>query len=186
MSAGFMVLLGMVLCFAGAWSARLAVALGGAAAAWLLAGTFGASTGTALLIAMSGALGAFVFTLLAAKLLFLLTGVVIGGVIGARLFGLLGAEGEQASWLLAVIFVPAFAVLCGLLAQRFRRRFIMWGTALAGAGLILAGVGRIDVSVTEFLWRPDSTGESALLVVAWGALTLVGRKVQGRRSSGAD
>jgi hypothetical protein len=184
MSGGFLLLLGAVLCFAGAWSARVAVAAGGAAVAWLLAGAFGASAGISLLIAVSGAVGAFVVALLFSRFLLFLTGLVIGGVIGARLFILLGSEGERGNWLLAVILVPAFALLCGFLAQRWHRGFIVWGTALGGAGLILAGLGRLDTDLTDFLWHPDTTGESVIQLAAWVGLTLVGRTVQLRVGRG--
>ena len=50
MSGGILILIGMLLCLAGAWSVRMAVLAAGFGVSWLLADTFGASTTTALLI----------------------------------------------------------------------------------------------------------------------------------------
>ena len=128
-----------------------------------------------LLVAAAGAVGTFLVTFLMSRFLLFVTGCVIGAVIGARLFVLLSAD--EGSWLLAVVFVPAVSVLCGFLAQRFQRRFVMWGTAFAGAGLILSGLGLLDDSI-DFLRRPDEAGETVGYTVAWLVLAVVGQRVQ--------
>jgi hypothetical protein len=178
MSTWLLVLIGVLLCFLGAWSTRIVVLAGGFAAGWLLADALGASTATTLLVAAAGAVGTFVITLLVSKFLLFVTGCVIGAVVGARLFVLLD-QGEDPNWLLAVVFVPAIAVLCGFLAQKFQRRFVMWGTAFAGSGLILSGLGRLDESV-DFLRRPDEPAGVTGYTLLWVALAVLGQRVQRR------
>jgi len=175
MSAGLLILIGALLCFAGAWSTRIVVLACGFGASWLLADAFGATTTTAVLVAVAGALATLVITLLVSRLLLFVTGCVVGAVVGARLYVLLSADGD--SVLLAVVFVPAVAVVCGFLAQRYQRRFVMWGTAFAGAGLILSGLGRGPDSF-EFLREPDNTAESVGYTLLWVALAVVGQRVQ--------
>ena len=177
MSAGLLILVGALLCFAGARSTRIVVLACGFGASWLLADAFGATTATALLVAVAGAVATLVLTLLVSRLLLFVTGCVIGAVIGARLYVLLSADGD--SVLLAVIFVPAVALVCGFLAQRYQRRFVMWGTAFAGAGLILSGLGRGP----GVLRLPEGAGrrrESVGYTVIWVALAVVGQRVQRR------
>ena len=177
MSTGLLIVIGALLCFMGALSTRLVVLACGFGASWLLANALGPTTTTALLIALAGALATLVLTLLVSRLLLFVTGCVIGAVVGARLYVLLSADGD--SVLLAVIFVPAVAVVCGFLAQRYQRRFVMWGTALAGAGLILSGLGRGPESF-DFLREPDDGPSSVAYTVIWVALAVVGQQVQRR------
>ncbi len=178
MSAGLLILIGALLCFVGAWSTRIVILAGGFGASWLLADAFGASTTTTLLVAVAGALGTFVITLLVSRFLLFITGCVIGAVVGARLYVLLSADDDNV--LLAVVFVPAVAVVCGFLAQRYTRRFVMWGTAFAGAGLILSGLGRLDTDSLRFLREPDDAAGSVGYTVAWVVLAVVGQRVQRR------
>ena len=71
-----------------------------------------------------------------------------------------------------------FAGLSGLLAMRYRGRFLMWATALGGAGLALAGLGRISPDHLAFLRHPDTALEGVLSFGAWLALGLLGRSTQ--------
>ncbi len=91
---------------------------------------------------------------------------------------LLNGDAGGNDWLLALVFVPAVAVVAGFLAQRYQRGFLRWATAAAGAGLILSGLGRLGDDSTDFLWRPDNTGGGLVFAVAWVALTLLGHRVQ--------
>ncbi|MET0526499.1 MAG: hypothetical protein ABWZ91_16965 [Nocardioides sp.] len=178
MSAGLLILIGALLCFVGAWSTRIVILAGGFGASWLIANAFGASTTTTILVSVAGALGTFVITLLMSRFLLFITGCVIGAVIGARLFVLL--SGDDDNVLLAVVFVPAVSVVCGFLAQRYTRRFVMWGTAFAGAGLILSGLGLLGPDSLEFLRRPGDAGESTGYTLLWLALAVLGQRVQRR------
>ena len=177
MDASVLVLVGLLLAVGGIWSARLVLVCAGAGAAWLLADAFGVGTGTSLLIAgASGVLG-LVVGLVAARVLFVVLGLVVGAVIGARLFAVL--DTGDASVLLAVVFVPAVAVVGGVALGRWRERVIGWATAIGGSGLVLAGVGRIDAGV-RVLSEPRDAGEQGIAVVAWVVLAVVGRLVQRR------
>jgi hypothetical protein len=178
MSGGLLILIGALLCFMGARSTRIVILAGGFGASWLLADAFGASTTTMILVAAAGALATFVITLLVSRFLLFVTGCVIGAVVGARLFVLL--SGDDDNVLLAVVFVPAVAVVCGFLAQRYQRRFVMWGTAFAGSGLILSGLGLLGPDSLEFLRRPEDAVGGVGYTLLWLALAVVGQRVQRR------
>ena len=177
MSALVTILIGLALCLAGSRSVRLAVLAAGFGVAWTLAEAFGADTGTALLIALGGAVLAFVLTLLTARLLFFVGGLCIGAVIGAKLFVLV--QGGGADLLLVLVVVPAMALMFALLARRFERPFLMWATALGGAAMVLSGIGRLWADAGE-LWRPESTAGVVLVLALWIVLAIVGRTVQKR------
>lgn len=173
-----MILVGLVLAVAGIWSVRLVLVCAGAGAAWLLADAFGAGTGTGLLIAAAGGLLAFLTGLLAARVLFFVVGLVVGAVIGARLFAIL--DTGEASVLLAVVFVPAVAVVGGVVVGRWRERMVGWATAIGGAALVLAGLGRVDADLPGFPSDPQGYGEQGFALVSWAALSVLGRFVQRR------
>ena len=179
MSAVAYLLVGLALCFAGARSVRLAVIIAGFGATWLLADLFGASASTALIVSVVGALGALVLSLLFARLVFFVAGALVGALLGARIFGLLvGEDARAGDWVLAVVFVPAVGVVAGWLANRFRRRFLMWATAAAGASMIISGIGRLGSGSTKLLWRPDTTAGALLFAGGLVVLTVVGHRVQ--------
>ena len=176
-------LAGAILCFFGAWSVRLVVLLSGFGAGWVLAEAFGASSGTALVVGASAAVVHGVVALLMNRFIFFIAGGCVGAVIGARLFVVLDGDAAagHGSWLVGIVFVAAVALLCGFLASHLRRRFLLWGTALAGSALLLGGLGRLW-SDTDGLWRPHSVAGSTVFAVAWVALTVVGHQVQTRRT----
>ncbi|MEI5675701.1 MULTISPECIES: hypothetical protein [unclassified Nocardioides] len=176
MSAALLVLVGAVLCFLGAFSVRVAVLAAGFGTGWLLATALGASTTTVLLVAGVGAVVSFVSTYLLSAFLFFVAGVVVGSVVGARLFVVV--DRGDSDWLLSVVFVPAVAVVCGLLADRWRQRFLGWATAAAGSALLLSGIGRLGTDSTGWYWRPDTATGTTVFAVSWLVLTLVGHRVQ--------
>jgi hypothetical protein len=177
-----LILLGAVLCFLGTTSIRVVVLIAGAGVGWLLANAFGATTTTQVLVAMSSAAIAFVVSFLMSRFLLFIGGLLVGAVIGARLFVLAG--GGDGDWLLALFFVPAVALACGFLAGRFRHGFLAWATAAAGAGLICAGIGRLGPDSTDQLYRPEDTLGTTILAVIWIALTILGHRFQlGKRSA---
>jgi hypothetical protein len=180
-------IVGAVLCFFGAWSVRLAVLLAGFGAGWVLAEALGASAATALVVGACAAVVLGVLVLLMTRFLFLVAGGCVGAVIGARLFVVLEADAAagHGSWLVGLVFVAAVALLSGFLASRWRRRFLLWGTALAGSALALGGIGRLWNS-TDQLWRPHSTTGSVLFALAWVVLTVVGHRVQTRHRRRED
>jgi hypothetical protein len=177
MSAAILIVLGLILCFAGARSVRLAVLASGFGAAWLLANVFGASLVSGLLIALAGAAAALVLTLVMSKVVMFIAGCIVGAVVGAKLF--VALAGSDTTWLLAAFFVPSAALVSGFLAARFQRRFLVWATAFAGAGVLLSGVALLGGGLDLFR-RPDTGAESTLLAVTWVALALLGRSTQRR------
>lgn len=182
MSALAIILVGLLLCLAGALSVRLAVLAAGFGVAWMLAVAFDADTGTTLLISLGGAVLAFVLTLLAARLLFFVGGLCVGAVIGAKLFVLV--QGGGADLLLLLVVVPAVALASGLLARRFERPFLVWATAFGGAALVLSGVGRLWADAAGELWRPETTVGVVVVMVVWVVLAAVGYSVQRRSRRG--
>lgn len=181
MSAVVLLTVGLLLCFLGARSLRIGALASGFGATWLVADAFGASTSTALLVSAAGAVVVLVLSILVSRVLLFVAGTCAGAVIGARLLVLTTTgSGDDDRWLLALVFVPTFALLCGFLASTFKHRFLAWGTALAGAGLMLAGVGRIGVSSTDEMWRPDTSAGATVLAVLWVALTVTGHRFQHR------
>jgi hypothetical protein len=180
MTAVMFLVLGAVLCFYGARSVRLAVLLAGFGGAWLLADELDASLATTVIVAVVGGLGALIFTLILSRFVVFVTGLILGAAVGAKLFELL--DRGDASWLLAVVFIPSVALVCAFLAGRFRQPFLIWASAFAGAALILTGIGRIDTDPTRELHRPDNAVSAVVLAVLWIALGLAGRTVQARRT----
>jgi hypothetical protein len=174
-----LILLGALLCFRGAASLRLTVLAAGFAGAWVLAEAFGASLGVAAVVAAASALAVLVLTLIFARFLFFIVGAGVGVLIGARLFTLLstGSQSGHGDVLLGLVFVAAVAVVCGFLASRWRRWFVVWTTALAGSAMLLAGVGHLGPGPGE-LSRPDSGVSAVLSSVVWLALAYVGARVQ--------
>ena len=116
MSELALLVVGLVLCFAGARSLRLTVLVAGFGLCWLLADAFGANVATTFVVAAVGALALLVLSIVMSRFVIFVVGAAVGAVIGARLFALLG--GDDPSWLLAVLFVPTFAFVAGFLAQR--------------------------------------------------------------------
>lgn len=184
MSAMVLLVLGAVLCFWGAVSLRLGVLAAGFGGGWLLAEIFDASVLTRAVVGLVAALAAFVVTLLFAKLVFFIGGLCAGAVLGAKVFVIAdsGVGHGDPDVLLACIVVPAIAVLCGFLADRWQRGFLRLVTAAAGAALLLSGIGRIGSGNTGQLWRPDTTAGGALFAVLWLVLTVLGHRVQRGRT----
>jgi hypothetical protein len=177
MEALVLVLVGVLLAVGGIWSIRLVLVCAGAGAAWLVADAFGASAGTSALIAAASGLLALIVGVLAARVLFFVVGLVVGAVVGARLFTIL--DTGDASVLLAVVFVPAVAVVGGVALERWRERLVGWVTAIGGSALVLAGLGRVDSDV-RVVSDPGDYGEQAISVAAWVALAVLARVVQRR------
>jgi hypothetical protein len=129
-----------------------------------------------VVFAAAGAAAAFVVTILMSKFVLFVTGCVVGTVLGVRAWVVL--DTGDASWLLGVLFVPTAAVACGFLAQHYNRAFLRWATAFAGAGLVLAGLGRLGWDTAEPLWRPDDGTSATVETAAWLVLAFLGHRVQ--------
>ncbi|CCH86967.1 Putative Nickel/cobalt efflux system [Modestobacter italicus] len=175
---------GLLLCFAGLASIHLAVLASGFALGWLLAESLGGSLGVISIVALCAAVVAWVLATLVFRAALLVVGGVAGGVIGAKLFGLL--EGDDGNVLLAVLFTLAVAVLAGLAAQHLHDTALVWICAFGGAGLALSGAARAWPDGLEFLRTPDTTAETVIAAAAWLALGAVGWSVQRRWASRRD
>ena len=168
--------IGLLLCFFGVGSLHLAVLGSGFALGWLISAVFDANATTTALVGLGCAITAWILVSLVFRFGAFFVGAVAGGVIGVRIFALFVTGSNKV--LLTVVWVLVFAGLSGLLASRYRGRFLMWATALGGAGLALAGLGQIAPDALEFLRHPDTPLEGVLSFGAWLALALVGRTTQ--------
>jgi hypothetical protein len=171
-----MILVGLVLAFAGIWSIRLVVVAAGAGAAWLVADAFGATTATGLLVAAGGGLLAFLVGLLAANIVFFVLGAVVGAVLGAKLFAIL--ETGESSVLLAAVFIPSVAVVGGVVMARWRERLVGWATAIAGSALVLSGLGVLAPDALGFLQNPGTAAAQVASTGLWVALAVAARLAQ--------
>ncbi len=176
MTAALLIIVGAVLCFWGSASVRMAVLAAGFGLGWLLGQIFDASWTTALLVAAGCAALTFLLTLIFARFVVFVAGLLVGALIGARVFLLV--TGSDPDWLLGVIFVPCAALVGGFLAGHYHQAFLRWGTALAGASLILAGVGQVGADSARMLWRPDTAAGRVVFGVVWLVLTLAGYRTQ--------
>jgi hypothetical protein len=169
---------GLLLCFVGLRSIHLAVLASGFALGWLVAEGLGASLAVAAIVAVCvGVVGWVLATVVFRAALFVVGGIA-GGVIGAKLFGLL--SGDAGNVLLAIIFVVAVAVLTGLAAQRFHETAAIGACAFGGAGLALSGVARFWPDTLGFLRTPDTPAEAVIGAAVWVVLGALGWSVQRR------
>jgi hypothetical protein len=175
---GWIVLgIGLVLCFLGIGSLHYAVLACGFGVGWLLANVFGANVAWTLLAAVGGALLGWVFARLLFGAVSFVLGAVVGAVVGARLYVLL--DSGDADWLLAAVVTISMAVASGFLAVRFRERFLLWGTAIGGAGMAISGLSRAVTDLDE-LSRPSDGPSSVVSTATWVALSIAGVLVQRR------
>lgn len=175
MSGLTMVVIGLVLGLAGGWSIRTVLMLVGFGAGWLLANVFDADLLVTLVVAIVGALFAWLVVRLAASLVFFVVGALVGLLVGARLFRLL--EGGDGNLLLAIVFIPAIGIAGGWLAEKTKERFVAWGTSIAGAALVLAGLG-VLVSALAWLRDPSQTWQAVVGLAAWVGLSVLFRLTQ--------
>jgi hypothetical protein len=169
---------GLLLCFAGLASVHLAVLASGFALGWLVAEALGGSLSVIAIVAVCAAAVAWVLATLVFRAALLVVGGVAGGVIGAKLYGLL--EGDDDNVVLAVLFVLAVAVLTGLATQRYHETALAWACAFGGAGLALSDLARIWPGTLGFLRTPDTTAQAVIDAAAWVLLGAAGWSVQRR------
>ncbi|MFL6079977.1 MAG: hypothetical protein ACJ714_08620 [Ornithinibacter sp.] len=175
MSGVTMIVVGLVLGLAGGWSIRTVLTLLGFGAGWLLANVFDASLLVTLVVAIVGAAFAWLVVRLAASIVFFVVGALVGLLVGARVFRLL--EGGDGNLLLALVFIPAMGIVGGWVAEKTKDRFVAWGTSIAGAALVLGGIGTL-VSGLAWLRHPVETWQAALGTAAWVVLSIVFRLSQ--------
>ena len=169
---------GLVLCFVGVKSLPIAALASGFALGWLITEPFNASLGVAFVVALATAVVAWLVATFVFRAALFFVGLIGGAVIGAKLFGLL--QGDDHSVVLAVIFVAAVAFIGGIATQRFHTTVLIWVCALAGAGLVLSGIGRAFPDALGFLRTPVSTAQTTLAAVVWLGLAIAGWLTQRR------
>ena len=173
-----MAVVGLVLRFGGLFSLHLAVLASGFALGWLFAESLDGSLAVVAVVALCGAAVAWVLAVLVFEAALLVVGGIAGGVIGAKLYGLLQPDGGNV--LLAVLFLLAVAVLWGLATQHFQEGVQVWACAFGGAGLTRNGAARALPDALGYLRTPDSAVRTILAAAAWIALGVTGWSVQRR------
>ncbi len=176
MSGWAILLVGVVLCFLGVGSMHVAILASGFGLGWVLADVFGASAGTALIVAAAGAAISWVLVTLVFKVAAFFVGVITGSLIGARVAAVLTAG--ESNIAVTVVLVVAIAVAFGFLADRYRRRVLLWTTAIGGAGLMLGALGLIAPSTLGFLRDPAAGVEQVTSTLLWIGLAAGGWIVQ--------
>jgi len=169
---------GLVLCFVGVKWLPVAVLASGFALGWLITEPFNASLGVEFVVALAVAVAAWVLATFVFRAALFFVGLITGGVIGAKLFGLL--QGNDHNILLGMIFVVAVAFISGIATQRFHKTVLTAMCALGGAGLALSGMARAFPDTLGFLRTPTSTAQTILATVAWLVVAILGWLVQRR------
>jgi hypothetical protein len=169
-------LVGLLLCFAGVRSIHLALLASGFALGWLVSEALGSSVGVAAVVALCAAVVAWAVATFVFRAALFVVGAIAGGVIGAKLVGLL--EGDGGSAVLAVLLVLAVGVLVGLATQRFHEPALALACAFGGASLVMSGLSRIAPDQLGFLRTPDTTAEAVIDGAAWILLAAAGWSVQ--------
>ena len=178
MSGWVILIVGIVLCFFGVGSIHVAVLASGFGLGWLLADLFHSDVWTSLLIALGSAVIGWILVTLVFKFASFFVGIITGALIGARLYGVL-TPGE-ASIPLAIVVVVAVSLVFGFLADRYRKRVLLWATAIGGAGLILSSLGLIWPDALGFLRDPQAGVPTVTSTLIWVALAAGGWITQRR------
>jgi hypothetical protein len=178
MSGWVVLAVGVVLCFLGVGSVHLAILASAFGLGWLLADLFGATAGTALIIAAGSAVIGWALITLVFKIARFFIGLIAGALIGARLYAIF-SPGDR-SIVLAVVVVVATAIVFGFLADRYKGRIILWATAIGGAGLIISALGYIWPDGLGFLHHPRAGLEQVTSTLLWIALSGAGWFTQRR------
>lgn len=170
---------GLLLGFYGRRSLQVAVLASGFALGWLLAEGLGAGLPTTAAVAVAAGLAGWAITRVVLGAAVFFVGALAGGVVGAKLFGLL--QRGEGSVVLALLFVAAMAVVTGMATQRYRGALLAAVCALGGAGLALSGAARLFPDLLGFLRVPPTPGLAAVAALVWLALAVTGWGAQQRR-----
>ena len=172
------VVVGLVLCFFGVFSIHVQVLAAGFGLGWLLGDLFRLSASTKLLVGLMGAVFVWVLATLVFKAAALFIGGITGAVIGAGISGIVQTGDRNIA--LGMLLVLVFAVMCALLADRYRERSLLWLTTLGGAGIVLVGLARAAPGTLGFLRGADTATEQVVTTLLWAGLALAGWVTQRR------
>ncbi len=178
MSGGILVLVGLVLCFFGIFSIHVQVLAAGFGLGWLFGDLFSTSASTKLLLGLLSAVFVWILATLVFKAAALFVGGLTGAVIGAGISGVVQTGDRNIA--LGMLLVLVFAVMCALLADRYRARSLLWLTTLGGAGIVLVGLARAAPGTLGFLRGADDATEQVVTTLLWLGLALAGWVVQRR------
>jgi hypothetical protein len=173
---------GLLLCFVGARSLRLAAACAGFGAGSLLADAFGAGWLTVVLVGAAGAVAALVLVGLVVRAGFFVVGAAAGGAVAAAWFRTFAVVAWSPA--LIVIVVLALALLGGLGATQARSPVLAVATALAGAALAVRGLTAAGPAFLGFLHEPTTLLGGVVATAVWLALAVAGLLTQRRRERG--
>jgi hypothetical protein len=177
--AGVLLLLvGLLLCFAGGRSLRLTGLCLGFALAWAFADLLGADASVGLVIAVGGAIAGLVRVSVVFRFAMWVIGGLAGAPIALKVYLHVGLG--EGSALVAVLFAAALGLILGFLADRHREPLLAAVTALSGASIILNALATPAPSSLAFLGQPTTGAQSALATAAWVILAVVGWLVQNR------
>lgn len=169
---------GLLLCFTGARSLRLAAGCAGFGMGSVLADALGAGPLTIVLVGAAGAAGALLLAGLLVQTGFFVVGAVAGAAIAAAWFRTFSVIGWSPT--LMVIVVLAAALLGGIGATQVRSPVLAVVTALAGAGLAIRGAVTLGPSFLGFLREPDTLVGGLIATAVWLALAVAGWTTQRR------
>ncbi|MBL8926892.1 MAG: hypothetical protein JNM77_11735 [Pseudonocardia sp.] len=179
---GVVVLLaGVLLCFTGVRSVKLAAACVGLGLGSGLALVLGAGPVLALIVGVAAAVGAVLLVRVAVGLASFVLGALAGGVAVGSAFRAL-PPAAYPSPALGTLLILAGAVLCGAAVHVLQDRLLRVLTAVAGAGLVVRGVVELGPTFLGFLRAPTTWVESVVAVAAWLALAWTGLTAQRDRA----
>ncbi|NKX87100.1 hypothetical protein [Nocardia coubleae] len=176
MNGMIVALVGALLCFYGVRSVHLGILAIGFGLGWLIADLCNASFWWLLLIALIGAVSAWVVTSLIFRFAAYFIGGLTGAMIGTKLATVL-QPGDK-NWALSMIVAAAVCVSGAFLADKFRARALLWLTSIGGASMILSGLGRMGD--LEFLRDPEPGWQQITATLSWIGLSVCGWLVQRR------
>ena len=173
---------GLLVCFTGARSIRLAAGCAGFGAGSVLVDALGGGTVTALVVGAAGAVGAVVLTGLVVGAGFAVVGALAGAAVVAAWFRTFSVVGWSPTLVLVVVLAGALLGAVGAAQARSPVTAIV--TALGGAALALRGVVELGPAFLGFLRDAETVAGGVVATVVWLALAGAGWATQRRRAAG--
>ncbi|HEY0813862.1 MAG TPA: hypothetical protein VGE11_11345 [Pseudonocardia sp.] len=176
---GALLVAGLLLCFAGVRTMRLAAAAAGFGLGVVVATVFGAGVLGVLLIGVLMGVAALVVAGAVVGAGFFVVGALGGGLIAASFFRTFAMVGTNVALMLLIVLVAALVGGAG--AAWAGSTVLVAVTALAGAGLVIRGIVTLGPSFIGFLRDPTTVLGALVATLAWLALAVLGFVVQRRR-----
>ena len=173
---------GLLVCFAGARSVRVAAACAGFGTGSVLVDALGGGVLASVVVGASGAVAGVLLTGLVVRTGFAVVGALAGAAVVAawlRTFSVVGF-----SPVLVLVLVLAGALLGGVGASQVRSPITAVVTALGGAALALRGVVELGPAPLAFLRDAETVAGGVVATVVWVALAAAGWATQRRSTPG--